>query len=72
MRTSAYRNDHQPNKMGMTTIYFTPFLYLVPFCQLSLVFVWVHRRIVPYVEDYGVCKVGNVLHIELHGESVML
>ena len=49
---------------------FTPSLHLVPFCQLCFVFVsCVHRSV---VEGSGEGIAGCVVHVDVHGECVML
>ena len=49
---------------------FTPFLNLVPFCQLCFVFVsCAHRRV---VEGSGEGSGGCVVDVDVHGECIML
>ena len=67
-KTSACRDrtlkTNQPNRVGMIPQYFHTIL------QLCLVFVsYVHRRI---VEGIGVGSAGCGVHVDVHGEWVML
>ena len=57
-------------KTGLKYITFTPSLHLVPFCQLCFVLVsCVHRKV---VEGSGEGSAGCVVHVDVHGECVML
>ena len=61
---------NQPNKMGTTPQHIHTILHLVAFCQLCFVFVsCVHRRV---VEGSGEGIAGCVVHVDVHGECVML
>ena len=77
-KVSERKQGMEPSKTSQTRWErhhntFTPSLHLVLFCQLCFVFVsCVHRRVVELVEGSGEGSAGCVVHVNVHGECVML